>query len=214
MTLWLRKRPANYDGDRHSAPTSSQAGELRIAREESVSSGDRTRAEQIRILYRTGPVGVVGAAVAAVVLAGLLQSLGSSALLGTEVWLACLVLVVAGHLALCRRYWRAAPADTAWRPWARWFTLFSAAEGTIWGVASMSLTTPGQLDQHLLVLLVAATIVSGAVAAYGSYLPAFYALLLPAIVPYGIASVGGHGPFDHAKRCWSRHISLRLPRWQ
>jgi hypothetical protein len=143
MTLWLRKRPANYDGDRHSAPTSSQAGELRIAREESVSSGDRTRAEQIRILYRTGPVGVVGAAVAAVVLAGLLQSLGSSALLGTEVWLACLVLVVAGHLALCRRYWRAAPADTAWRPWARWFTLFSAAEGTIWGVASMSLTTLG-----------------------------------------------------------------------
>jgi two-component system, sensor histidine kinase len=171
---------------------------LRITREELLSCSDRIRAEQIRILYRTGPVGVVGAAVAAVVLAGLLQSLGSSALLGTEVWLACLVLVVAGHLALCRRYWRAAPADTAWRPWARWFTLFSAAEGTIWGVASMSLTTPGQLDQHLLVLLVAATIVSGAVAAYGSYLPAFYALLLPAIVPYGIASVGGHGPFDHA----------------
>ncbi|MGH6868169.1 MAG: sensor histidine kinase [Methylocella sp.] len=62
----------------------------------------------------------------------------------------------------------------------------------------MSLTTPGQLDQHLLVMLVAATVASGAVAAYGSYLPAFYALLFPAIVPYGIASVGGHGLFDHA----------------
>ena len=148
------------------------------------------------ILYRTGPVGVMGAAVAAFVLAGLLQFAGSSAFLGTEVWLVCIVLVVAGHLALCRRYWRVAPADTAWRPWARWFTVFSAAEGR--GVASMSLTTPGQLDQHLLVLLVAATIASGAVAAYGSYLPAFYALLFPAVVPYEIAGVGGHGPFDHA----------------
>ncbi|MGH6863265.1 MAG: sensor histidine kinase [Methylocella sp.] len=47
-------------------------------------------------------------------------------------------------------------------------------------------------------MLVAATVASGAVAAYGSYLPAFYALLFPAIVPYGIASVGGHGLFDHA----------------
>ena len=140
----------------------------------------------------------MGAAVAAFVLAGLLQFAGSSAFLGTEVWLACLVLVVAGHLAVCRRYWRATPADTAWRPWARWFTVFSAAEGTIWSVASTALTTPGQLDQHLLVLLVTATIASGAVAAYGSYLPAFYALLFPAIVPYGIASAGGHGPFDHA----------------
>ena len=167
-------------------------------RQELVSCSDRIRAEQIRILYRTGPVGVVGAAVAAFVLAGLLQFAGSSAFLGTEVWLACLILVVAGHLAVCRRYWRATPADAAWRPWARWFTVFSAAEGTIWGVASMALTTPGQLDQHFLVLLVAATIASGAVAAYGSYLPAFYALLFPAIVPYGIASAGGHGPFDHA----------------
>jgi hypothetical protein len=198
MTLWLRKRLANYDGYRRSAPASFQIGELSIAREELFPCSDRVRAEQIRILYRTGPVGVVGAAVAALVLAGLLQSVGSSALLGTAVWLICLVLVVAGHLALCRRYWRAAPADMAWRPWARWFMVFSAAEGTIWGVASMALTTPGQLDQHLLVLLVAATITSGAVAAYGSYLPAFYALLFPAIVPYGIASVGLHGLFDRA----------------
>lgn len=195
MTLWLRKRPANSGGYRRSAPTSFQIGELRVTREESLSCSDRIRAEQIRILYRTGPLGVVGAAVTAVVLAGLLQSVGSSALLGTEVWLACVILVVACHLALCRRYWRAAPADTPWRPWARWFMVFSAAEGTIWGVA---LTTPGQLDQHLLVLLAAATIASGAVAAYGSYLPAVYALLFPAVVPYGIAGAGGQGPFDHA----------------
>jgi signal transduction histidine kinase/CheY-like chemotaxis protein len=159
---------------------------------------DRIRAEQIRMIYRTGPVGVLGAAVTAFVLAGALQFIGASSLLGTVLWLACLVLVVAGHLALCQRFWRAAPADAAWRPWASSFVAFSVAEGAIWGVASAALTTPGRLDQHLLVLLAGSSVASGALAVFGTYLPAFYALLFPFAVPYAIASLVGRAPFDHA----------------
>lgn len=159
---------------------------------------DRIRAEQIRMIYRTGPVGVVAAAVAALLLAGSLRFIGSSSLLGTVLWLACVVLVVAGHLALCQRFWRAGPADAAWRPWALGFVAFSVAEGMIWGVASAALTTPGQVDQHLLVLLAGSCVASGALAVFGTYLPAFYALWFPFAVPYAIAAAVGRGPFNHA----------------
>jgi signal transduction histidine kinase/CheY-like chemotaxis protein len=160
--------------------------------------GDRIRAEQVRMLYRTGPVGVAGAAVTAFLLAGALQFIGSSSLPGTLAWLAYVIVVVAGHLALCRRFWRAAPADAAWRPWALGFVAFSVAEGVIWGLASAALITPGQMDQHLLVLAVASSIASGALAVFGAYLPAFYALLFPFAVPTAIAAAVGVRPFDHA----------------
>jgi hypothetical protein len=116
---------------------------------------DRIRAEQIRMLYRTGPVGTVGATIGGFLLAWALQALGSSARLGTELWLGCLVLLVAGHLGLCVRFWRAAPTDAAWRPWAPWFVAFCFAEGALWGVASMAMATPGRVDHQLLVILVA-----------------------------------------------------------
>ncbi len=163
-----------------------------------VPLGDRIRAEQIRMIYRTGPVGVLGAAVTAFLLAGSLRFIGSSSLLGTVLWLACVVLLVAGHLALCQRFWRAGPSDAAWRPWASWFVAFSVAEGTLWGLASAALTTPGQIDQHLLVLMAASCVASGALAVFGTYLPAFYALLFPFAVPYAIAAAVGRRPFDHA----------------
>jgi signal transduction histidine kinase/CheY-like chemotaxis protein len=160
--------------------------------------GDRIRAEQIRMIYRTGPVGVLAAGVTAFLLAGALQFIGSSALLGTQLWLAYVVLVVAGHLALCRRFWQAAPADADWRPWALGFVVFSGAEGLIWALASAALTTPGQVDQHLLVLAAACSVASGALAVFGAYRPAFYALLFPFAVTYAIASAVGGRPVDHA----------------
>jgi signal transduction histidine kinase/CheY-like chemotaxis protein len=158
---------------------------------------DRIRAEQIRMLYRTGPVGTVGATIGGFLLAWALQALGSSARLGTELWLGCLVLLVAGHLGLCVRFWRAAPTDAAWRPWARWFVAFCFAEGALWGVASMAMATPGRVDHQLLVILVASIMASGSLAAFGNYIPAFYALLFPAALPYAVASLAGQGPFDH-----------------
>jgi signal transduction histidine kinase len=160
--------------------------------------GDRIRAEQIRMLYRTGPVGVLAAAVTAFLLAGALRLIGGSSSLGTPLWLVYVVLVVAGHLALCRRFWRAAPADPAWRPWALGFVAFSVAEGAMWGLATAALTIPGQVDQHLLVLVVAGSVASGALAVFGTYLPAFYAILFPFAVPYAIAAAVGSRPFDHA----------------
>ena len=61
----------------------------------------------------------------------------------------------------------------------------------IWGFASAALITPGQVDQHLLVLAAACSIASGALAVFGAYLPAFYALLFPFAVPYAIAAAVG-----------------------
>jgi signal transduction histidine kinase/CheY-like chemotaxis protein len=159
---------------------------------------DRIRAEQIRMIYRTGPVGVLAAAVTAFLLTGAVQFVGGSPSLATRLWLAYVVLVVAGHLALCRRFWRAGPADADWRPWAFGFVAFSVAEGMMWSFASAALTAPGQVDQRLLVLAVACSIASGALAVFGVYLPAFYAILFPFAVPTAIAAAVGGRPIDHA----------------
>ncbi|QGM44264.1 ATP-binding response regulator [Methylocystis heyeri] len=160
------------------------------------ASCDRIRAEQIKMLYRIGPVGIAGAAVAAVFLVAALAFSGRAPPPGNEIWLASVAIAALCHLLLCRRYWRAAPAVGAWRPWARSFVAFSAIEGMLWGVPALALTARGEPDQYLLTLVVATNIASGAALAFGSYLPAFYLLLFPAITPYGIASLFRDNPID------------------
>jgi two-component system, sensor histidine kinase len=166
-------------------------------RRESSTRDDRVRAEQIRVLYRTGPVGVAGAAVATFVLAGLLLYIGKLSPAAAKIWLACVVADVAAHLAVCRAYWRVKPADGDWWPWAKWFIFFSAIEGAIWGAAAFVLNTPGDLSQLLLLTIVASTVASGAVAAFGSYLPAFYALFFLAAVPHWIAYLVRDEPLSY-----------------
>jgi two-component system, sensor histidine kinase len=71
---------------------------------------------------------------------------------------------------------------------------FSSAEGAIWGSAAFALNTPGQLDQLLVIAVIASSVACGAVAAFGSYIPAFYALYFPAAVPYLIAFAARNEP--------------------
>ena len=142
--------------------------------------GDRIRAEQIRTLYRVGPVGVGGAAAAALLLVALLLAAGEISTAAAGGWLGYMALVVACHMACNRAYWRAQPPDAAWRFWARRFTFFSSLEGAAWGSAAFVLNTSGHLDQLLIILLGASNVTSGALAAFGSYIPAYFALFFPA----------------------------------
>jgi signal transduction histidine kinase/CheY-like chemotaxis protein len=149
---------------------------------------ERQRAEQIRLLYRSGPIGVVAAALGAFVLASLIWYLNPAAAHAISVWLCIVVADVSLHLFMAWRYTRSADAVSAWRWWARVFCGFSLMEGAIWGVTSVTLASPHAFDEQMLIMLVVCAISSGAVSAFGAYLPAFCALFAPATLPFAVVS--------------------------
>ncbi len=100
------------------------------------------------------------------------------------------------HMVLWAAY-RQAPKDRArWRGWRAWFTAIALAEGIAWGWAPIGLGTVGRFDVELLVLLVTLAVAEGAMVAFGPYLPAFFALLLPATIPFTIVSAGSDEPLQ------------------
>lgn len=153
-----------------------------------VAALERQRAEQIRLLYRSGPIGVVAAMIGAFVLASLILYLNPAALGAVCVWLCVVVADVSLHLFMAWRYTRSADTVSAWRRWALVFCGFSFVEGSIWGVTSVALASPHAFDQQLLIMLVVCAVTSGAVAAFGAYLPAFFALFAPATLPFAVVS--------------------------
>ena len=147
---------------------------------------DREQAELIRGLYRSAPVGVAGALFGVAVLCWVLIYIEPSSQWRVEVWLAFTLAIAAWQLVLCARYaWAHAP-DAAWRVWARRFVLVSLAEGIRWGVGSVVLVQAGHPEQQIWVCMVVACAASSSVSSLGSYIPAFYALLYPAMLPFCI----------------------------
>jgi signal transduction histidine kinase/CheY-like chemotaxis protein len=149
---------------------------------------DRLRSEQIRMLYRGGPIGVLVAGIGAFMLGGMVLYLGAIPKGATYVWLTVVAADVASHLLVARAYYRARPAEADWLPWARAFTVFSLIEGLIWGASAFTLVAPGATEQQLLVMLVVCAVTTGAVSAFGVYPPAFFALFMPATFPFALTS--------------------------
>jgi signal transduction histidine kinase/CheY-like chemotaxis protein len=145
---------------------------------------ERLRAEQIRLLYRSGPIGVVAAMIGAFVLAALVWYLDPGAAPAITVWLCVVVADVSLHLLLAWRYARSTTAVARWRLWALGFCAFSLIEGLIWAVTAFTLASPHQFNEQLLIMLVVCAVSTGAVSAFGAYLPAFCALFMPATFPF------------------------------
>jgi signal transduction histidine kinase/CheY-like chemotaxis protein len=156
---------------------------------------ERLRSEQIRLLYRSGPIGVVAAMMGAFVLAALIWYLDPAALHAIIIWLCVVVADVVLHLLLAWRYARSANAMARWRLWALGFCGFSLVEGLIWGVTSVSLASPHQFNEQLLIMDVVCAVTTGAVSAFGAYLPAFFVLFLPATLPFAVVSAMQGGFF-------------------
>ena len=145
---------------------------------------DRVAAERVRGLYRNAPVGVISALFGVAVLSWVLIYTDRRSAGRVEIWLTFTVASAIWQMLLCLGYWRARPADSRWRFWASVFCVTSFIEGCRWGLGEIWLATPGSIDQQLWVLLVATSAAASSVSSLGSYTPAFYALLLPATVPF------------------------------
>jgi signal transduction histidine kinase/CheY-like chemotaxis protein len=154
---------------------------------------ERLQAEQIRLLYHSGPAGTVAALVAAFVLAIMVWNLGVGSRLALVIWLVVIVFDVSLHLLLARAYHRRGAGRAAWRRWAYGFVGFSFLDGLIWGVGAIYLSAPAAIVQQMLIGLVVCAVVTGSLSAFGVYLPAFYALFVTATLPFLVAClmIGG-----------------------
>jgi two-component system, sensor histidine kinase len=155
---------------------------------------ERAEAEQIEVLFRNAAVGVIAAASAAAVLGPAFARLGVLPVSVGILWAACIACCAIAHLALRASYRRMpAPGRQRRRRWAIIFTIIAFAEGAAWGALPIMLAPAGEFALEMLGAVVTVTVAAGAIPAFGSYLPAFAALFLPATLPYAFynAWVGG-----------------------
>ncbi len=148
-----------------------------------VTRTDRVRGEQIQALYRSATAGLNAALVGALALCGVLLYIGAQTPLALAIWLAFVCADFALRQSLCRAYRRRQPPLADWRLWARRFTAATLLGGLVWGAGAVLLMTPDNTMQLVIMLFISAT-ASGAVPAFGSYLPATYAYTIPALLPF------------------------------
>jgi signal transduction histidine kinase len=160
---------------------------------------NRLRAEQVAALFQQVALGVTGAASGALVLAVSMIQLGALGWVKGVSWAAYICACAVAHLVLWRFYLRAKPNDDQWMIWASLFTAISLAEGVGWGWGSFSLV--GNTDRfslEMLVMVVTLSVAGGAIPAFSSYLPAFFAFFLPATIPSIFWSLASKDLFPEA----------------
>ncbi|HEX7945267.1 MAG TPA: ATP-binding protein, partial [Phenylobacterium sp.] len=145
---------------------------------------DREQAELIRTLYRNLPVQVLCLLVGAAVLTAGLSYLAPDRAPQAIAWLAVSAVIAAGELALWAWHRQTRPSDAEWRHWGRLATLAALVDGLRWGFGSIWMPAPGNFDQQQWVCMVVGGAACASVAALGTYMPAFVALLVTAMVPY------------------------------
>ena len=158
-------------------------GEQAAAVSKPAVSEDRVREEQIRNLFRTAPVGLNAALVGAFVLCGVLLYLDAQTPAVLARWMALAIADFALRQGICAAFRRAESAPFRWRAWAGVFTAATLLGGLIWGVGAVYLMTESSTEQLIVMLFISAT-ASGAVPAFGNYLPATYAYSIPAMLPF------------------------------
>ncbi|HWP06689.1 MAG TPA: ATP-binding protein, partial [Polyangiaceae bacterium] len=147
--------------------------------------------EQVRTLYRHGFAIVVTNVVNACLVAGLLWRTAPIP------WLLAFVSVIAtlctARSFLHRWYRRAAPYDSQAHLWGRRFAVGSAFTGAAWGMAGFWLLSSGGSMAQLILPFVVGGMTAAAAGTTATYLPAFFAFMLPAVagLAFGALGLGG-----------------------
>ena len=163
----------------------------------SVATTGRVRGEQVRELYRTAAVALNAALVGAFMLCGVLFYIGAQTLSTLATWLALVAADFAIRQSLGIAFRKAQPTDADARSWGQRFTVATAVGGLVWGGGAVYLSTPDSTEQLVVMVVISAT-ASGAVPAFGSHLPATFAYILPAMLPFALWSAQRDDPLHQA----------------
>ena len=144
--------------------------------------GHPVEADLIRLLYDQALPGILTTAVNAVVVAAVMSFAAAPPLVW--VWLAAMLLILAGRWLLVGRFHQAR-GQTSDRRWAGRFTLGAGLTGLVWGGAALVL--PGdQLEYQVFLGFVLSGMTAGAIPSLSTYPPAYQAYLVGAMAPFAL----------------------------
>jgi signal transduction histidine kinase/CheY-like chemotaxis protein len=149
-----------------------------------MSHGGAVRREQVRTLYDQSRPVLAANVLNAVMVSATLWAAGPRALLLG--WCALMIAMALVRLALRRRYRRARPDVSDTPRWARYFVTGSAVAGVLWGAAGVLLFDSAGALSQILITFVVGGMGAAAAGTLSCYLPAFWAFLLPALVPLAV----------------------------
>ena len=139
------------------------------------------KVEQIRLLYQHPSLILVNLLNALLVVAVLWPITQHPLLL---VWFALFLVVIPARLLVAhlqsRERWPAARA-------ARWAVLGSVVTGSLWGLLAWPILTMPDILYQVFIMFVLGGMTAGAILLDVAYLPAFFAFVLPIIVPTTLA---------------------------
>ena len=139
------------------------------------------KAGQIRLLYQHPFLIVINLLNAVLVIAVLWKGFPRGALL---IWLALFLFVIPARFVVANLQARQAwPAMRA----ATWYIVGSAATGCLWGFLALVVIATSNLAYDVFIVFVLGGMTAGALLLDTSYLPAFFAFVLPAVVPTSVA---------------------------
>jgi PAS domain S-box-containing protein len=137
--------------------------------------------QQISVLYRNMPTGVLASAVNAAILAAVLWPVVPHAPL--LVWVTILWLVAGARALLIYHYRRAAPGAWKSADWHRWMLATTTMAGIGWGGSVYFLTPDIPLPYELVQLFVLGGMTAGAVSVLSVSFPLFLCYALPVTLP-------------------------------
>ena len=155
---------------------------------------DPVEAALLRVLYRQFLPIVAGNLAVATVIAAMLWNQADP--LKLSLWAAAILVTSLARIVLYLQFRRATPTDVDMARWGLYFIIGSAVSGALWGIGSIVLFVPDSLADQIFIAAVIVGMSAGALAASTAHLSAFFAFMLPALVPIGVIHIVIGGP-DH-----------------
>jgi len=138
-------------------------------------------AQQVHVLYRNMPTGVLASAANAAILAAVEWSVAPHTPL--IAWVLGLWLIAAGRAFLIFQYRRAVPARWTSSDWHRWMLLSTTAAGIAWVSSVYFLIPEIPLPYELVHLFVLGGMTAGAISVLSVSLPLFLCYAVPVTLP-------------------------------
>jgi signal transduction histidine kinase len=143
---------------------------------------DRVRAAQIRSIYRNTPPGLIATSLAMASFTVVLVYIDAVSTVGATVLITLIVAQTLTRLLLARAHKRGMGVDGHWRAWAARFTAGAIFGGLTIGGGVAWIMSTGRVDLQAISLLLVCVFTSGAVVAFGAYLPAFISFFVAASI--------------------------------
>ena len=143
---------------------------------------DRIRAAQIRSIYRNTPPGLIATSTAMACFTMVLVYIDAVSIEGAIVLVSLIVAQTVTRLLLAQAHKRGMDVDEHWRAWAARFTAGAIFGGLTIGGGVAWIMMTGRVDLQAISLLLVCVFTSGAVVAFGAYLPAFISFFVAASI--------------------------------